>query len=115
MGTVKRLTRVLAMTAALAATGMTAAPADAATVWPSHPSYTHNNRYSYSELRNAPGGMVIANLYNDSTVYMRCWMDSYWTYGNYSTNRWFYVTTTGGGSGWITASYVFNQATTPAC
>lgn len=79
-------------------------------------SYTHNNRYSYSELRNGPSGsnLVIANLYNDTGVSMRCWTDSYWWYGNYNSPRWFYVIA-GSRGGWVHSSFVWNQVWTPHC
>ena len=97
---------------ALAAVGVVfAATASAALA-----SYTHNYNYSYSELRSGPssGNFVIANLYNNTTVTMRCYEDTSWAFGNYWSNRWFYVTV-GSGAGWITSSYVYAQTSVPRC
>lgn len=79
-------------------------------------SYTHNNRYSYSELRNGPSGsnLVIANLYNNTTVGMRCWTDTSWWYGNYNSPRWFYVSA-GSRYGWVHSSFVWAQISVPHC
>jgi hypothetical protein len=101
-----RLTLLLAVVAAI----VVAVPAVASA------SYTHNNNYSYSELRNGPSGsnLVIANLYNNTTVTMQCYTDSSsWT-GNYTSNRWFYVSA-GSGAGWVHSSYVFSQISVPHC
>jgi len=104
-----RLRRCLvALTAAGAVVATTATAAQA--------SYTHNNRYSYSELRNGPSGsnLVIANLYNNTTVGMRCWTDSSWWYGNYNSPRWFYVSV-GSSGGWVHSSFVWAQISVPHC
>jgi hypothetical protein len=77
-------------------------------------SHTHNNNYSYSEMRDAPGGMVIANLDNDTDVAMVCYTDGPYDGGNYTSNRWFYVYA-GSTGGWVHSSYVQDQAGVPAC
>lgn len=77
-------------------------------------SHTHNNNYSYSELRDAPGGQVIANLYNDTDVAMVCWRDGPFAGGNYTSNRWFQVYA-GSTGGWVHSSLVTDQVAVPAC
>jgi hypothetical protein len=90
--------------------------ASASTVWPSHSSYTHNNSYSYSEMFNADHtGLVIANLYNNTTVYMRCWATGQNFYANYYSTKWFWVTLSSGASGWVPSGYVQDQAPVPGC
>jgi hypothetical protein len=105
-GRLRKCLVALAMVGAVLAATATAAQA----------SYTHNNRYSYSELRNGPSGgnLVIANLYNNTTVSMRCWADTSWWYGNYSSPRWFYVTV-GWSGGWVHSSFVLGQISVPHC
>ena len=85
-------------------------------MWPSHASYTHNYNYSFSEMFNAPHtGLVVADLYNNTTVYMRCWTDNQSFYANYWSNRWFLVTLSNGYTNWVPSGYVQNQASVPHC
>lgn len=90
--------------------------ASASTVWPSHSSYTHNYNYSYSEMFNADyTGLVVADLYNNTTVYMRCWAWGQNFFANYWSTKWFYVTLTNGYTNWVPSGYVQNQASVPYC
>jgi hypothetical protein len=115
----RRARRMVGATVAVALAGALTAgagSASASTVWPAHSSYTHNYNYSYSEMFNAPHtGLVVANLYNNTTVYMRCWTAGQNFYANYWSNRWFYVTLSNGYSNWVPSGYVQNQATVPYC
>lgn len=115
----RQLALLATLVFALAAVGLPSR-ASAAYVWPSHASYTHNYHYSYSELRSGPNrswSYVTANLYNNTTVYMRCYVDSqWWNAPNYGSSRWFYVNVWTGTrwiGGWIHSSYVWNQASVP--
>ena len=86
------------------------------------PSLTHNYAYSYSALKNTPhvnSGLVIANMYNDTTVYMICWVDTEnvtnRNYSNYNSPRWFKVQTAGGSVGYVHSSYVYYQQAVGHC
>ena len=94
------ITAALAMLAATAATALA--------------SHTHNNNYSYSELRESPAGLVIGELGNDTDVAMVCYTDGPWDGGNYTSNRWFYVYA-GSTGGWVHSSFVSDQVSVPAC
>ena len=81
-------------------------------------TYTHNNYYSYSALKNTPhvySGGVIANLYNNTNVSMQCWIDTEnvtdRNYSNYNSPRWFRVSVPSGQVGYVHSSYV--QGTQP--
>jgi hypothetical protein len=50
-----------------------------------------------------------------SRVSMVCWQDGSNYTGDYTTNRWFWVTASNGLSGFVTASIVRNQTSVPAC
>lgn len=90
--------------------------ASASEVWPTHASYTHNYNYNYSEMFNAPHtGLVVADLYNNTTVYMRCYTDNQSFFANYWSSRWFLVTLSNGYTNWVPSGYVQNQAYVPHC
>lgn len=94
-----------------------AAPAQASTSW------THNNYYSFSNLKTAPWvwqGYVTEYMYNDRAVTMLCWTDTAWVYdrgySNYNSPRWFKVRSHPTGRvGFVHSSYVYYQQWTPRC
>lgn len=113
--TVRKLVLVIAV--AMSLVFAASAPAQAATSW------THNNRYSFSNLKNTPWvgqGYVIEYMYNDSPVTMLCWLDTAWVYdrnySNYNSPRWFKVRSNYTGRvGYVHSSYVYYQQWTPRC
>lgn len=114
----RRICATLIAISAILGMGVTSglASASASTVWPSHPSYTHNYNYSYSEMFNAPHtGLEVRMLENNTTVYMRCWTDNQSFYANYWSNRWFLVTLANGYTNWVPSGYVQDQASVPHC
>jgi hypothetical protein len=115
---IRRLTLGMATLAMISGFGLTAGlgTAAASEVWPSHASYTHNYNYSFSEMFNADHtGLVVADLYNNTTVYMRCYTDNQSFFANYRSNRWFLVTLTNGYTNWVPSGYVQDQASVPHC
>lgn len=59
---------------------------------------------------------ICAWLPNSSQVYMICWLDNTWYYGNYWSNRWFWVQSfVTGGLVYVPASYVYYQTRVSAC
>jgi hypothetical protein len=112
----RRMIGATFMVALAGALTVGASSASASTVWPAHSSYTHNYNYDYSEMFDASHtGLVVANLYNNTTVYMRCWATGQNFYANYWSTRWFYVTLSNGYSNWVPSGYVQDQATVPYC
>jgi hypothetical protein len=106
--------------AALAGTVGVASPASATTAWPSHSSYLWaNGNGGWSNVRSCPSTAcsVLFSVYNTGhPVYMLCYTDGQWSQGNSWTNRWFYVyVPDAGASGYVNASLVFNQASSPHC
>ncbi|MEA2492879.1 MAG: hypothetical protein QOJ29_790, partial [Thermoleophilaceae bacterium] len=91
--------------------------ANAATAWPSHASYTWANyNGGWTNMRSCPSTAcgVVVSLYGWQPVYMLCYTDSQWAFGNYWTNRWFYVYAPWANRyGYINASLVYEQAPSP--
>ncbi len=87
---------------------------------PSHVSYLWAN-HGDIPFKSCPSNTcaTVGTVYGQGNypVYMLCWTDNQWAYGNYWTNRWFYVYLPlwGGHYGFVTASYVYNQAASPHC
>lgn len=106
----KKVILFLAVVAAILAVAVPAAQA-----WPSHSSYVSTST-GWSTVRSCPstGCTPITYLYNGSSVWMLCWRDSQWAYGNYWSPRWFFVWF-GGTEGWVHSSLVYNQAVAPNC
>jgi hypothetical protein len=84
------------------------------------PSWVSSNS-GWANLRASPSGDVLRYLPNNTPLLMVCWQDDVWAYGNYWTNRWFYVSAYvpeniyNQPSGWIHASLVANQTVVPQC
>lgn len=119
---VNRTKRLLAAagTAAVAGSVGLAAPASAATAWPSHSSYLWaNGNGGWTNVRSCPSTAcaLLFSVYNTGDpVYILCYTDGQWATGNYSTNRWFYIYVADAGRyGYVNASLVFNQASSPHC
>lgn len=109
---------LLAGAAVAAAVVGAAADASASTAWPSHASYTWTNHNDgWANVRACPNtGCSFRFALYDAPVYMLCYTDAQWAYGNYWTNRWFYVYAPGPGRyGYISASLVYDQARSPRC
>ena len=113
----KRIATLAASVVAAAVLAMAGAPG-AQAVGGTH---THNNYYSYSMLKTTPhvsGGLVIANMSNDSAVAMVCWVDTEnvtnRSYSNYNSPRWFKVFF-GSQLGYVHSSYVYNQVGVGRC
>lgn len=72
--------------------------------------------YGGGNMRGCPDTACSTKAWlpNYTSVTMKCWTDSVWAYGAYWTNRWFIVDT-GRQSGWVHASLVRNQTSTPHC
>jgi hypothetical protein len=86
---------------------------------PSHWSYLWSYT-GYNFERSCPSTSCgLVNYWeNYHWALMHCWVNWQWATGNYSTNRWFYVTVPGqyyGQDGWVHASLVWDQAWTPRC
>jgi hypothetical protein len=94
-------------------------PANAAIAWPSHPSFTSTTyNGGQSNVRACPNDdtcPIIFALGNGSTVFMLCWTDADWAFGNSWSNRWFYIQDLPGRQGFIHATLVMNQASSPHC
>ena len=56
-----------------------------------------------------------ADIPKYSATGMLCWTDAQWYSVNYSSNRWFKVTTAYTGTTWMHSSEVYNQRTVPHC
>lgn len=56
-----------------------------------------------------------AEIPNNAAVGMICWTDAQWYSVNYSSNRWFKVSTVYTGTTWMHSSEVYNQVSTPHC
>lgn len=103
----------------LGATCAAAAPTEAA----SSDSWTHNQYYGYSLMKDSPHvnrGLVVANLYNDTKVRMLCWVDTEnvtsRSYSNYNSKRWFKVRVVATGRvGYVHSSYVYYQISVGRC
>lgn len=95
--------------------GAGSAPAAAATAWPSHSSYVWTSG-GWSNVRGCASTAcsVKFSLANGSSVWMLCWTDGQWAYGNYGSNRWFYIWSANR-TGYIHSSLVYNQASAPRC
>jgi hypothetical protein len=84
--------------------------------WPSWVS----SQSGGANLRGYPWHAPFRWLPNCTSLYMYCWRNAHWAYGNYWTNRWFYVTAYVGGryynpTGWVHASLVANQQSVGWC
>jgi hypothetical protein len=99
--------------------GLAGAPAQAATAWPSHSSYTWTSyNGGVSNVRHCASDDVCGikfQLSNNSTVYMLCWLDDDWAFGNAWSNRWFLIQDTVGRVGYIHSTLVHNQASSLNC
>jgi len=89
------------------------------TFWPAHSSYT-NSPSGWTNIRSCGNTSsrcyIIRSVPNDTSIYMRCWINDGWAYGWHWTNRWFYVTLPGHAwGGYVHASLVRNQARVPHC
>jgi hypothetical protein len=60
-------------------------------------------------------GLYYADIPNYAATSMICWEDSQWYSVNYSSNRWFKVTTPYTSTTWMHSSEVYNQTTVPHC
>jgi hypothetical protein len=113
----KRLRIVFA--AVTVAVALAATPAALAVFWPAHNSYIASSA-GYAWVRTCPntGCTAIARLWNNTWITMRCWVDSQWATGNYSSPRWFRVSFSGSDfytEGFVHSSLVAYQAWTPHC
>ena len=115
----RRWPGLLAALISIALIGVSAAPAHAAVAWPSHPSFTSTSyNGGRSNVRYCPNDdscPILFQLGNGSTVYMLCWIDSDWAFGNAWSNRWFRIQDAANRQGFIHSTLVHNQAPSPNC
>ena len=71
----------------------------------------------YGVPSDQPGVQVTYWLRQSSRFNMICWQDrSFYSYGNYWSNRWYYGQTFDGGHyGYVHSSWVYYQWTVPRC
>ncbi|MFI5916826.1 hypothetical protein [Dactylosporangium sp. NPDC051541] len=115
--------------AGIAALGIAAQPAQAATQSP-YPNalveYMASTRTGPYVNSGTYWGYALRQSYAANaprqTVAVGCWWDGDWATGNYSTNRWFRVLVWESYDGYdvprwlfVHASYVYNQPTVPHC
>jgi hypothetical protein len=64
---------------------------------------------------NLPGCASQGSVSAGTPVKMNCWIDDSWTTGAYSSNRWFYITTSAGVRNFVHSSRVGGQVAVPNC